>query len=107
MTAVSSELHHRTAKEVVSRRVMAVIDRLDVAMQFTEVDSAVSAQTLHAVEFAINGPTGRDDDDYLPGIDTSDGLALVRALLPFIRAARQRPGCEGCSTCLGRERDGA
>jgi hypothetical protein len=100
------ERHHRTARDVVERRVLAVIDRLDVAMQFSMVDTSVSAQTLHAVEFALRGPQGRDDDDYL-SIDPDEALALVRALLPFVREARRRPGCEGCSKCLGTDHNGS
>lgn len=88
-------IHVRTAPAAVGRRLTAVVDRLDVALQFKSVDAAVLAQTLHAVDFAIHGPPGRDDDDYLPGISESEALALVRALLPFVAAARKRPGMEG------------
>jgi hypothetical protein len=91
-------LHHRPAKDVVNERVLAVIDRLDVAMQFSTVDTYVASQVIHAVNFAWRGPT-RADDDYLK-IETADAIALVHALLPFIRAARNRPGCEGCAKCL-------
>ena len=88
--------HHDTARAVVIRRVSAVIDRLDVAMQFTEVDTAVAAQVMHAVRFAFMGPPSKTDDDYLK-IEPVQAFALVEALLPFVRAARQRPGFEGCS----------
>lgn len=84
----------REPRDVVISRVAMVVERLDVAMQFTAVDPSVAAQTLHAVEFAVRGPSGHTDDDYLPGIDIDEGLALCRALLPYIRAARRRPGPE-------------
>lgn len=81
-------------RDIVTRRVAGVIDRLCVAMEFSTLDTPVLAQALHAVEIAAKGPTGRTDDDYLPGIETDEALALVRALLPFVKAARHRPGPE-------------
>lgn len=92
--------HHRSAKQTVNRRVLAVIERLDVALQTTTRSDTVVAQALHAIEQAERGPQNRDDDDYLPGIDTAHALALVRALLPYVEAARKRPGCEGCDKDL-------
>lgn len=80
--------------EIVTRRVAAVIDRLDVAMQFHVVDTAIAAQVLHAVDFAVNGPTPRRDEDWLHGIDMAEGLALVRALLPFVRSSRRTLAAE-------------
>lgn len=88
--------HHDGPPEVIARRIAAVVDRLDVALQFSTVDTAVIAQALHAFEFALNGPPCRTDDDWLR-VDASEALKLVRALLPFVAAARDRPGFEYCA----------
>lgn len=76
--------------DVVVRRVRSVVERLDVALQFTHVDTSILHQACHAVEYALRGPRPRRDDDYLD-VDADQALALVRALLPFVLAARNRP----------------
>lgn len=85
----------RRAPEIVLKRVAAVVDRLDVAMQFTAPGTACAAQALHAANYAMHGPPDRSDDDFLPSIEWDEAYALVVALLPFVNAARRRPGPEG------------
>ena len=96
--AVSGPLHHRDAVAIVMRRLVDVVDRLHVAGSM-EGDHGGASQVVHAVDYALNGPRNRDDDDYLRVTDRQ-ALDLVRALIPFVRAAHERPGCEGCSKCL-------
>ena len=86
-------VHVRTNRQVVERRVLAVIERLDVSIQGAHNDIATVHQALHAVQFALEGPPDRDDDDYLH-IHADEAVALVRALLPFFDGARRRPGVE-------------
>lgn len=83
--------------EIITRRIAAIVDRLCVAMEFTTVDTAVAAQTLHALTYAVHGPSDRTDDDFLPGIEADEAIELIRSLLPYVRAARERPGPEAPS----------
>lgn len=73
--------------ELVSNRVRAVLGRMEVALQFSKGDTATLAQTFHALEFAIRGDRLPDSPPW--DIDADDALALVRALLPYLRAARR------------------
>jgi hypothetical protein len=82
----------------VSRRLSAVVDRLDVALQFEAVSPAVVAQTIHALEFAMHGQRsleqGSDQarivnlvEDHVV-LDWHEANALVLALAPLIARSR-------------------
>jgi hypothetical protein len=86
------------ARDVVARRVAAVVDRLDVALQFEAVSPAVVAQTIHALEFAMHGrrvlEQGSDQaritnliEDHVV-LDWHEANALVLALTPLIARSR-------------------
>jgi hypothetical protein len=86
------------ARDVVSRRLSAVVDRLDVALQFEAVSPAVVAQTIHALEFAMHGQRSLEHgserarivnliEDHVV-LDWHEANALVLALTPLIARSR-------------------
>jgi hypothetical protein len=82
------------ARDVVSRRVALVADRLGVALQFEGASPAVVAQTVNAIELAMYGqrilPQVTTEaelsnlvEDHL-ALDWHEAKALVLALLPLL-----------------------
>jgi hypothetical protein len=82
------------ARDVVSRRVALVADRLEVALQFDGASPAVVAQTVNAIELAMYGqrilPQVTTEaelsnlvEDHL-ALDWHEAKALVLALLPLL-----------------------
>ena len=80
----------RQAKKRVEDRLMRVIDRVDVAIQFERVHAGTASQLFHARRFAKFGDNEPEDLASVL-LSDDDAEALVRILASLINQARRRP----------------
>lgn len=88
----------RQARAEVERRVLAAIDRLDVALQFTAPSPGVMAQVLHGIHYLERGWAGSLDQHSIPPdapdfrIEHDDAEALAQNLINLLADARHAKG---------------